>query len=96
MVTKVLIERRIPQNLKSRLLPVLQQLRKKATDQPGYISGETLRNYEERDKYLVISTWDSVESWQAWFSSPERKELQGQIDEQVQSPTGYSIYILGH
>ncbi len=95
MVAKIFIKRKIPQNLQDELLPVLLQLRKKATAQEGYISGETLRNFEDPDDYLVISTWRSVDNWKNWFSSSERKELQEKIDEMLQAPTEYSIYLLG-
>jgi len=43
----------------------------------------------------VISTWRSVENWQAWLISPERKALHREIDELLPTPTQYSIYLLG-
>ncbi len=94
MVAKILIKRKIPQKLQNQLLPVLIELRKKATSQPGYISGETLKKFEDPEDYLVISTWRSVENWQEWCSSPERKELQDKIDEMLPTPTEQSIYTL--
>ena len=95
MLAKILIKRRIPQELQHQLLPVLTQLREKVVAQPGYISGETLRNFEDPEDYLVISTWRSVENWQAWFNSPERKALHSEIEKLLPNPTQYSIYLLG-
>jgi len=95
MLAKILIKRKIPQDLQKRLLPVLTQLREKVVAQPGYISGETLRNFEDPEDYLVISTWRSVENWQAWLNSPERKALHREIEELLPTRTQYSIYLLG-
>lgn len=95
MLAKILIKRKIPQDLQKRLLPVLTQLREKVVVQPGYISGETLRNFEDPEDYLVISTWRSVENWQAWLNSPERKALHREIEELLPTRTQYSIYLLG-
>ena len=95
MVAKILIKRRIPEKKQNELLPYLIALRKKATAQPGYISGETLKNYHDPEDYLVISTWKSVESWQQWYDSAERKKAQDKIDRLLLSDTQYSVYLLG-
>ncbi len=59
MAVKIIIRRKVGKDKEGRLLPLLIQLRALAAAQPGYISGETLRNVDRPDDYLVISTWQS-------------------------------------
>ena len=80
MAVKVIIRRVVPEDRVEDLEPLLHELRTRATAQPGYISGETLRRIDKPDEYLVISTWDSAEDWNRWATSQERKEMQGKID----------------
>ena len=95
MAVKIIIKRRVSKDKEAELLPLLIQLRSRATTQPGYISGETLRNIENPEEYLVISTWQSVDVWKAWDSSEERAELQKKIDALLEEKTDYSIYFYG-
>lgn len=77
------------------LLPLLLELRSKATTQPGYISGETLRNVNDPEDYVVISTWQSVEAWNAWEASQGRAEMQSKIDSLLGAKTSYGVYYYG-
>jgi len=95
MTVKILIKRRIPTEHNENLHPLLIQLRKKATAQPGYISGETLRNIDDPEEYLVISTWQTAEDWLAWYQSQDRKQLQDKIEALLDEPTEYTIYTVG-
>ncbi|MBW2318558.1 MAG: antibiotic biosynthesis monooxygenase, partial [Deltaproteobacteria bacterium] len=63
MAVKVLIKRSVPEDMAKDLLPLFTEMRVRATDQPGYISGETLRRLDKPGESLVISTWRSIEAW---------------------------------
>ena len=95
MAVKIIIKRKIPKGKESELLPLLIQLRSKATTQPGYISGETWRNVDNPEECLVIGTWQSADNWKAWEASQERAELQGKIDALLGEKTEYAIYFYG-
>lgn len=95
MAVKIIIRRVVPKGKESELLPLLIQLRGLATAQPGYISGETLRNLENPEEYLVISTWQSAENWKAWLKNRQRTEIQDKIDRLLGKKTAYSIYLYG-
>jgi heme-degrading monooxygenase HmoA len=95
MAVKIIIKRDVPKDKEASLLPLLIQLRALATAQPGYISGETLRNLDDPEKYIVISTWRSVDNWQQWISSKQRYEIQGKIDALLGRKTDYDIYLYG-
>ncbi len=92
MAVKVIIRRRVPKGKEAELLPLLIELRSKAINQPGHISGETLRNVNLPEDYVVISTWDSMEDWEAWERGRERGEIQAKIDALLGGKTTYGIY----
>jgi heme-degrading monooxygenase HmoA len=92
MAVKILIKRRLPANKDLYIVALLRQLRVLAMQQNGYISGETLRSIENSAEYLVISTWRSLEDWQNWFRSSERKDLQSKIDILSGQETTYEVY----
>lgn len=95
MAVKIIINRRVPKEKEEELLPLLIQLRALATAQPGYISGETLRNMDDPEETLVISTWSSVENWKDWLSSGKRAEVQDKIDSLLEVDTEYKVYLYG-
>ena len=92
MAVKVLIKRRVSPDKARDMIPLFKQMRVQANDQPGYISGETLRNLDKPDEFLVISTWDSSDDWKNWLQSSERKEVQGKIDDLLGGKTEHEIF----
>jgi heme-degrading monooxygenase HmoA len=95
MAVKIIIKRRVPKNKEAQLLPLLLELRSKATTQPGYISGETLRNMDDPEDFVVISTWQSAENWKAWDASKGKAEIQEKIDGLLGERTTYGLYYYG-
>jgi heme-degrading monooxygenase HmoA len=66
-----------------------------ATAQRGYISGETLRSMDDPEEFMVISTWQSAQDWEAWLQSKERKEVQTRIDQILGGKTNYERFHYG-
>jgi heme-degrading monooxygenase HmoA len=95
MAVKIFISRVIAEERINGLLPLFRRLRNLATDQPGYISGETLKRIDSPGKYLVISTWESLDDWRRWVVSRERIEVQNEIDARMDEETVYEIYQYG-
>lgn len=92
MAVKVLIRRKVSKEHEEDLFQLITQLRSLATRQPGYISGETMRNVEDEDEYLVISTWESLDDWNTWKTSNERAEIQGNINKLLKGESRYEVY----
>lgn len=94
MAIEVLIKRKFLADKARELSPLIVKLRSRATVQPGYISGETLNCIDPpgRNEYIVISTWRSIQDWQKWLHSEERKVIQDQIDKLTREKTEYAIY----
>ena len=92
MAIKIIIERHtIPGNELS-LSELLLQLRAEAMKTKGYISGETLRALDDPNKYIVISTWDTLEDWRAWEADGTRKKIQKNIDALLRTPSAHHVY----
>ena len=93
MAVKILIKRKMPKDLKDPgFNKLIRQLRALAIVQQGYISGETLKRIDHPQEYLVISTWQNIEAWNAWQTKRERAEIQAQIDDLLGVPTQYEMY----
>ena len=92
MIVKVIIDRKVSKKTEPELQSLLARLRNKAIEQPGYISGETLKSVSNPGETIVISTWLSLEHWNKWFKNPERIELQTTIDRVAEEPTKYSVF----
>jgi heme-degrading monooxygenase HmoA len=92
MAVKVLIRRKVPKEKEEELFQLITQLRSLATRQPGYISGETMRSVDDEEENLVISTWESVEDWNAWKESDERAQIQNDVDRLLKEESGYELY----
>ena len=95
MAVKIFIRRVIAEERINDLLPLFRHLRNLAANQPGYISGETLKRIDSPDQYLVISTWQSLDDWRQWVVSRERIEVQNEIDARLEEETIYEIYQYG-
>jgi heme oxygenase (mycobilin-producing) len=93
MAVKILIKRKIPKGLNNpKFSRLIRQLRALAVVHQGYISGETLKQIDDPQEYLVISTWQNKDAWNAWRMGRERAEIQEQIDTLLGTPTEYEMY----
>ena len=95
MAIRVIIERKTIPGNELLLNDMLMKLRTRAMTAKGYISGETLRSLDDPNSYLVISTWDSVEDWNAWTKRKEREELQAKIDALLEVPSVHRVFVYG-
>jgi heme oxygenase (mycobilin-producing) len=95
MAVKALIKRVVPESKAREMIPLFRKMRALAMNQQGYISGETLRNLNNPDEFLVISNWESSAAWTKWLKSSERQEIQAEIDELLGGQTQYDIYHYG-
>jgi len=95
MAVKIFIKRMIPNHKINVLMPLFRRLRNLANNQPGYISGETLKRIDKPGQFMVISTWQSLDNWREWLVSRERIEIQNEIDARLDQDTIYEIYQYG-
>jgi len=92
MAVQVMIKRKFKVDNPEKLIPLLTELRIRAKDQPGYISGETLRSLNNPEDYLVFSKWETADDWKRWLNSKERRDIQGEVDSLLGEKTFYEIF----
>lgn len=95
MEIKVILKRKVRNEMHEELTPLLIQLRNMANEQTGYISGQTLINMDDPTEYLVLSSWKSVNDWENWLGCEKRKEVQAKVDDILDEPTFYQVYCNG-
>ena len=95
MAVKVIITRTVTSGKEEDLLPLLRELRSRAMEQKGYISGETLKGITDPNEFMVISTWGNLEDWNAWERNPGRREIQDEIDAMLEKKTVAKAYYYG-
>ena len=93
MAVRVIIDRKVKKGKATELSKLLRELRSKAMPAKGYISGETLRSYDDPQNYIVITTWQSVDDWKRWERDRERKKIQTKIEKLMSRPTRAKIYV---
>jgi heme-degrading monooxygenase HmoA len=92
MTVQVMIKRKWKVDKPEELFPLFEALHSRAKEQPGYISGETLRSLEDPAGFLVLSKWETAEDWKKWLDSKERRDIQGKVDSLIGEKTFYEIY----
>lgn len=92
MAVKILIQRKVKPGKEKELNEAVRDLRSNAIHAEGYISAETLRSIEDPSLHLVVSMWKSLEAWNHWATSPQRKALQQRIDAVLEEPTTITSY----
>ncbi len=92
MAIKVFIRRICPKKRQKELKKHIREIRSLVPMQPGYISSEYLKTIDDSDEIVTISSWFSLEDWQAWLNSGKRKEIQEKIDAIEGVTSEYRIY----
>ncbi len=92
MAVNVLMKRTPKSGSLNELNSVLQELRRLAISQHGYISGETLLSASNGGTTLVVSRWMSLQHWQEYENSPERRELLEKLEPLLEEPATTEVY----
>jgi heme-degrading monooxygenase HmoA len=92
MTVKIFIKRVVSSENVLALTLLLKKLRSLTLNQSGYIFGETLKRVDREDECMVISTWRSVDDWNAWLNNQERATIQSEIDLLLGLETDYAVY----
>lgn len=92
MAVHVVIKRKFRMNQPDKLGPLMLEMNKRAQMQPGYISTNILQSREDPDNFMVVSVWETEADWKAWFTNPERKSFQNDIDSLIGERTFYEVF----
>ena len=95
MIAKILIKRIFKEGHAPQIVALLNEIRGRALNQPGYMSGETLVKTSNPNNMTVISTWQTLEDWYRWRDSEDRKKFEAMLEMYQERPTEYDEYLLG-
>jgi heme-degrading monooxygenase HmoA len=88
---RVVIERKLSDEGDEEIKRAMRDLRREAIHQPGYVSGETLRDSANPHHFLIISTWRTREEWETWANSGRRRELEDLIGLMLTEPERITV-----
>ena len=95
MAVKILIKRKFKDGNMQAASRFLINTRTGAMKQPGYISSENLRSLDDKDQVVVVSMWETIEAWEAWKNSEERKAYVDEFRDYYVGEAQYEHYALG-
>jgi heme-degrading monooxygenase HmoA len=93
MIVKVMMKRKIKEGNAREVFALLNKFRSQAMNQKGYISGETLINYDNPHEILVVSIWQDMDNWIRWRENSERKANERLLERWLEEPTVYQSYV---
>ncbi len=92
MIVKIFIQSKSDPAKEKEFRQLLQELRAKAMEAEGFISGETLQSVEDPSIHITVGTWRSITNWNNWSKSPERKNIQDKFDQVLTEPVKMTLY----
>ncbi|MBE9399670.1 antibiotic biosynthesis monooxygenase [Pontibacterium sp. N1Y112] len=72
---RVIIERHIADDLAEYYEKAARNTLQQAMNAHGFISGEALHNANDINHRYVIVNYRTIQDWQRWYGSAERKEM---------------------
>ncbi len=82
---RALIERRIREGKGPEYERVQRELRFGALREHGYFAGETLRDLDDQNHYVVVSTWRSRRDWDEWAACDARRAVLARLAPLIES-----------
>ena len=95
MSVKIMIERKFKEAPVPGDFRVINKLRRDTMRQKGYVSGETLVNFDNDREVVVLSVWSSLDDWKVWLNSQERDKLESELTPHLEQPVKISSFMLG-
>jgi len=88
---RVIIDRFIAESLESNYEVTAKETLQAAIQAPGFISGESLKDVQNERHRVVLCNWRSLQDWQRWLSSPERKKMMEQLNLMLETPEKVTV-----
>ena len=95
MAVKILIKRKFKDGNMQAASRLLINTRSAVMSQPGYIASENLRSLDDRDEIVVVSMWETLEAWEAWKNSEERKAHVAEFKDYYVGEEKFECYTMG-
>ncbi len=95
MSVKILIKRKFKKEFLKDAAAMLIKARTNAMGHKGYISTETLVNFDDPRSVLIISMWQEKEDWDRYKESSARKGHEDKYAKIFEGSTEYEIFRMG-
>jgi heme-degrading monooxygenase HmoA len=95
MTIKILLERKFKEDPSFEEINTVNELRIGAMHQKGYVSGETLVDFHDHRRIVVISVWVNKAGWEALVNSDERRNLEANLSKNLKQPPIIRPFMLG-
>lgn len=89
---RVLIERQVAAELEAHYDQAARETLQKAMHVAGFISGEALHNVDNPSHRLLLATYRSVNDWNRWYQSEERREMMERIAPMLEKEETITIF----
>jgi heme-degrading monooxygenase HmoA len=93
---RVLIERNIAEGLEHYYDCTVKRMVSQVVKAPGCIAGESLMDAKNTQRRIVMSKWDTIEDWDNWFHSVERKQVVAEISPLLEGGERITLLELTH
>ena len=93
---RVLIERNIAQGLEHYYDCTVKRIVSQVVNAPGCIAGESLKDSMNSPRRIVMSKWSTLEDWENWFHSHERKSVVAEISPLLEGGERITMLELTH
>ncbi|MGI1670993.1 MAG: antibiotic biosynthesis monooxygenase [Neptuniibacter sp.] len=89
---RVLIERHVAEDLVEHYEKSARETLQLAMQAHGFISGEALKNAYDPNHRLVVATYRTLQDWQRWAGSDERKEMMATLSPMLETEEKITIF----
>lgn len=89
---KVLIERHIAPDLSEHYDLAAMRTLQTAMQAHGFISGEVLHNADDPNHRLLIANYRTIQDWQRWHQSEERREMMSQLAPMLETEERVTVF----
>ena len=72
---RVIIEREVAEGLEEFYESAIANLLDVMSSAPGYLSGESLVEIHQPNRYVVVTRWVDESAWNRWYRSSERQQI---------------------
>jgi heme-degrading monooxygenase HmoA len=93
---RVIIERHIAESLEGPYEQASRDILQQAFHAPGFIAGESLKNAFDPNHRIIMSKWRTVQDWQEWFASPERKQMMRELSPMLEREEKITVLELAY
>ena len=88
---RVIIDRFIAESLEANYEVTAKETLSEAIQAPGFISGESLKDIQNKRHRVVLCNWRSLQDWQVWQGSPQRKKMMEQLNLMLETPEKVTV-----